>query len=147
MYGRRCQGWLADNQQRYDHSSRRVSTINHDVRARSVGRGIASEVDIGALELSCFSVSSHWNHAVPKILRLLRDEVAQACVDVSRRDGIDSRKASPLVRQRTGEVDATSFGNVVRGLLLGKVGFSPSAWLELIVGGEAYRYGHSWRRL
>lgn len=59
---------------------------------------------------------------MPELLNILGDEVGKTSVNVSRRDGVDTGKVPPLVRERPGHMDATSLCDVVRGLLLGVVG-------------------------
>lgn len=59
---------------------------------------------------------------MPQSLGLGVNEVAEAGVDVTGGDAVDTGKVAPLVGQRAGHVDAAGLGHVVRGLLLGEVG-------------------------
>lgn len=59
---------------------------------------------------------------MPQVLDIFWHEIGETGVDVARRDGVDTGKVPPLVGQRPGQVDATSLGDVVGGLLLREVG-------------------------
>lgn len=50
---------------------------------------------------------------MPELLSLLRDEVGETGVNVTRGDGVDTGEVTPLVGKRAGKVDATSLGDVV----------------------------------
>lgn len=99
-----------------------VSTVDDQIRTGGVGACVADQVHVRALELVGQAVAAHGDHVVPQGLGLLVDKVAQAGVDVARRDAVDARKVAPLVGQRPRHVNAAGLGDVVRGLLLGEVG-------------------------
>lgn len=91
------------------------------IRTSGVAASVADKVHIGTLQLLGIAVAAHGDHAPPKGLGLLVDEVRQAGVDVARGDAVDAGKVSPLVGQRLGQVDAAGLRDVVRGLLLREV--------------------------
>lgn len=53
---------------------------------------------------------------MPQFLNVLGNKVGETSVDVAGGDGVDSGKVAPLIGERTGEMDATGFGDVVAGL-------------------------------
>jgi hypothetical protein len=99
-----------------------IPPVNHQIRARRIRARIADQIHIRALELLRIAIAAQRDHGVPQVLRLLRHKVRQPRVDVARRDGVDSRKVAPLVRQRVRHVYAPGLGHVVRRLLLREVG-------------------------
>lgn len=111
-----------DTSQGRKHLSHRVTTVNDDISTSSISRSIADKVDIRALELLGVAVSRHGDHASPKLLGVVVDEVGQTSVDVAGRDGVDTGEVAPLVGERARHVDAASLGDVVGGLLLREVG-------------------------
>jgi hypothetical protein len=98
------------------HLSGSVATINANVGTSGVGAGIRGEVDVCTLQLRRLCVTTHGDHAVPEILSLLVDEVRETSVDVAGRDGVDASEVTPLVGKGSGEMDAASLRDVVRGL-------------------------------
>lgn len=104
------------------HLTRAVPSVNQDIRARSVAAGIADQVHIGTLELFCVAIASHGDHALPQVLHLLVNEIAQSGVNVPRGNAVYAGKVTPLVGQTASHVDAAGFGHVVTRLLLRKVG-------------------------
>ena len=107
------------------HLSSAVATVDQDVRSGGVAASVAAKIDIRTLELLGVTVASHRDHAHPQILRLLRYKVAQAGVDVARRDGVDAGESAPFVGQALRHVDAPGLGHVVARLLLREVGNVP----------------------
>lgn len=97
-------------------------TIDEDISPGGVGAGIADQVYIGSFQLLGVSVAAHGNHGFPQILDFLVDEVGKTGIDVARRNAVDAGKVSPLVGQRSGEMDTSSLGDIVRGLFLGEIG-------------------------
>lgn len=91
-------------------------------RTGSVGTRIRAEVHISTLQLLGVSITTHRDHALPQLLRVLVDKVRQTRVNVTGRDGVDTGKVAPFVCQRARHMDAASFGDVVRGLFLREVG-------------------------
>lgn len=98
------------------HLSGGITTVNDNVGAGGVGAGVRSEVDICTLELGGLCVTAERDHAVPQFLNVLGNKVGETGVDVAGGDGVDSGKVAPLVGERTGEMDAAGFGDVVAGL-------------------------------
>lgn len=107
---------------RRKHLPASVATVNDKVSTSSIRASIRNKIDISTLKLLGKAITAHGDHVVPQLLDLLVDKVAEASVDVSRRDGVDAGEVAPLVGQRPGHVDAPGLGDVVRGLLLGEVG-------------------------
>lgn len=97
-------------------------TIDEHISPGGVRAGIADQVYIGTFQLLGVSVAAHGNHGFPQILDFLVDEVGKTGIDVARGDAVDASKVSPLVGQRPGQMDTSSLGDIVRGLLLGEVG-------------------------
>ena len=96
--------------------------INNKISTSSISARIGAKIDISTLQLLRITIASHRDHAHPQILHLLVDEVAQASVNVTGGDGVDTSEVAPLVSQRAGHVDAACLSYVVRGLLLREVG-------------------------
>jgi hypothetical protein len=90
-----------------------VATVDDDVGTGAVRASIGGEVDVGTLELSSLRITAHGDHAVPKILSLLVNEVGETSIDVTRRDRVDTGEVAPFVGERLGQVDAASLCNVV----------------------------------
>ena len=65
------------------------------VGTSGVSAGIRAKVDVGTLELLGLTIAVKGNHAVPKVLNLLIDEVGKTSVDIARADGVDTGKVSP----------------------------------------------------
>jgi hypothetical protein len=104
------------------HLSACITTINDDIAASSVRARVASEVDIGALQLFGVGVTAHGDHGLPQVLDLLVNEIGETSVNVAGGDAVDAGKVSPLVGQRFRQVDAARLGDVVGCLLLWEVG-------------------------
>jgi hypothetical protein len=125
------------------HLPSAVTTINDDIRTSGIGRSIRNQVDICALQLLGLTITTHRNHALPQILRLPVNEIAQPSIDITGRDRVNTGKVAPLVSQRARHVNAACLSDVVGGLFLGKVGDvsghrggddegSSSAFLEVV---------------
>lgn len=104
------------------HLPAAVSTVDEEIGSSGVSGSIRGKVDISALQLLSKTITAHGDHAVPQLLDVLGDEVGKTSVNVSRRDGVDTGKVAPLISERLGHVNASSLGDVVRGLLLWEVG-------------------------
>jgi hypothetical protein len=98
------------------HLSGSVATINADIGTSGVGAGIGGEIDVCTLQFGGLCITTHRDHAVPEILSLFVDEVRETSVDIAGRDGVDASKVTPFVGKRSGEMDAASLCDVVRGL-------------------------------
>lgn len=94
----------------------------NQIKLTGVGGSVTDEVDVGTLQLLGITISSHWDHALPQVLGLLGDEVAETGVNVTWGYGVDTSKVTPLVGKRLGHVNASSLCNIVAGLLLWEVG-------------------------
>lgn len=99
-----------------------VSTINDDIGAGGIRACVGGEVDISTLEFSGLGVTTEGDHAVPELLDVLRHKVRQACVDIAGGDRVYACEIAPFVCQRSRQVDAAGFGNVVGCLFVGKKG-------------------------
>ena len=93
--------------------NRRVdeAVLTSDVRA-----GIRSKQDVSTLELGCLCITTHGDHGVPQLLRLLWHEVGQTSVDVARGDGVHASEVTPLIGKGASHVDAAGLCDVVGGL-------------------------------
>lgn len=98
-----------------------VATVNLEIVASHVGAGIASQVNVGALELLGLTVAAHGDHGQPEVLGILVDKVRQTGVDVAGGDAVDAGKVAPLIREGTRHVDTARLGDVVGALFLGVV--------------------------
>ena len=90
-----------------------VTTIHDDISTRHVAGCVASQKEIGALQLMSLTLSSHWNLVLPDILCLLRYEIADLSGHVTRRHSIRPRKLDPLDGQALAQMDYTSLGRIV----------------------------------
>lgn len=90
-----------------------VAAVNDDISTSGVGGSVGNKVDVSTLELLRKTVTAQWDHAVPKLLDVLGNEVGETSVNVTGRDAVDTGKVTPLVGERAGHVDAASLGDVV----------------------------------
>lgn len=103
------------------HLPHGITTVDLQIVASHVGAGVASQVDVGALELLRLTIAAHGDHRQPEVLSILVHEVGQTGVNVTGRDAVNAGKVAPLVREGARHVDTARLGDVVRALFLGVV--------------------------
>jgi hypothetical protein len=93
-----------------------ISPVDDYISTSGVGRSVTCKVYIGSFELGCFPITTQRYHTVPKVLGLLRNEIRQPSIDISRRNTVNAGKVSPLIGKRSSKMNTSGFSYVIAGL-------------------------------